>query len=97
MLFTFCKKYFEYSFLLLISFFSFTFSFSQQIDEGYYNDWDFTPNGVHGNLPLKNIIGRQSNKIVKINDHLVRIQQFNPSGIVINTSTLIFENGSITL
>ena len=66
--------------------------FSQQISQGCYNDWDYSPNGVHGNLLLTTIHARAYFKIEKIDEKTARIQQFNPSGIVINTTTVTFNN-----
>jgi hypothetical protein len=69
--------------------------FSQHVDEGAYNDWDFGPNGVYGNLPLKQLNDRGYYKIEKIDSQLVKVKHFNPSGIIINTASLFFVRGII--
>jgi hypothetical protein len=80
-------------FLLFVSVAFFTNLFSQQIDEGIYNDWDYGPNGVHGNLPLVKITARKYYKIEKSGPQTVRVQHFNPSGVVINTTSVTFVSG----
>jgi len=70
--------------------------FSQHIDEGFYNDWDYGPNGVYGNLGLTKIKYREYYKIEKMDSHTVNVQHFNPSGVLTHTTSVIFSNGILS-
>jgi hypothetical protein len=82
--------------LLLACLFLCKVAFSQHVAEGYYNDWDFGPHGVYGNLSLAKIKARTCFKIEKDGPQKVIVRQFNPSGIVINVVTVTFSNGILS-
>jgi hypothetical protein len=83
--------------LLLLAFvFLCKVAFSQHVQEGYYNDWDYGPHGVYGNLLLTKIQGRTCYKIEKGGPQKVIVRQFNPSGILINVTTVTFLNGILS-
>ena len=70
--------------------------FAQHIDQGYYNDFDFGPHGVYGNLKLGKVTGRGYYEIKKTSDSTVRSNQMNPSGITQSTYLITFKNGLIS-
>jgi hypothetical protein len=82
--------------LLLGSIFISSIAVSQHVDEGYYNDWDYGPHGVYGNLRLFKIKDRTCYRIEKDGPQKVIVRQFNPSGIVINTISVSFVNGILS-
>ena len=67
--------------------------FSQQIDEGCFNNWDFGPTSVHGNLRLNAPGDRKYFKIKKLTAHTARITEVHPPGYAANTLTITFANG----
>jgi YD repeat-containing protein len=73
-----------------------TTSFSQQIETGNFNDWDFSPSKVFGNLRLQKTTERTFIRISRVADSIARVETVNPSGIVTNTSLLIFKNNIIS-
>ena len=70
--------------------------FSQHVDKGQYNGWNYGPHGVYGNLPLTKTAERKYYTIEKKDDTTVVVRQFNPSGISINTTTITFVNGLLS-
>ena len=72
------------------------FAFTQHVDEGYYNDWDFAPHGVYGNLRLTKVTARTCYKIEKDGPQKVVVRQLNPSGTVVNVATVTFSDGLIS-
>jgi hypothetical protein len=58
-----------------------------------YNDWDYGPKGVYGNLPLPKGSERKYYKIEKTGPKTATIRHFNPSGVVINITSVTFEGG----
>ena len=70
--------------------------FSQHIDKGLYNDWDYGPHGVYGNLPLTKVAERKYYAIEKKDDTTIVVRQFNPSGIPVNTTSITFVNGVLS-
>lgn len=96
MLYVFCTNYIKNSFLLFVSFLFITNLFSQQVSQGCFNGWDYSPNGVFGNLRLTCILGRTYYKIEKEDEQNVMVQQINPSGIVTNTTMVVFKKGILT-
>jgi hypothetical protein len=83
----------KFSVLIIISIGLWYNAFSQHVDLGLYNDWDYGPNGVYGNLPLIKTIERGYYKIERADSQTVSVKQFNPSGIVIHTAVVRFLNG----
>jgi hypothetical protein len=79
--------------LLIIALVTNTSLFSQYIDEGPFDNWDFGPTSVHGNLRLKNIANRFYYKIEKTNAQNAKVLRINPSGVIINTVIIKFVNG----
>ena len=69
---------------------------AQHVDQGYYNDFDFGPHGVYGNLKLEKVTGREYYEIKKTSDSTVRSIQMNPSGIPKSTYIITFKNGLIS-
>ena len=69
---------------------------SQHVDEGAYNDWDYGPHGVYGNLKLAKVSERAYYRIARTGPGSVIVQQINPSGIVVNTATVNFSNGVLS-
>jgi hypothetical protein len=82
--------------LLIVFVLLFKVAFSQHVQEGYYNDWDYGPHGVYGNFLLTKITARTCYKIEKDGPQKVIVRQFNPSGIVINVATVTFLNGILS-
>ena len=73
-----------------------TTTFAQHVAEGSYNDWDYGPHGVYGNLRLTKATARTFFKISKDGPQKVVVRQLNPSGTVINTATVTFSNGVLS-
>jgi hypothetical protein len=69
---------------------------SQHVDEGAFNDWDYGPHGVYGNLKLAKVSERGYYRIERTGTGDVVVGQINPSGIVIHTATVHFANGVLT-
>jgi len=86
----------KYEFLLIISLGFFNALSGQQINEGVYNDWDYGPNGVYGNLRLTRITARSYYKIERADPQTANIFQINPSGVVINIAVVTFVNGNLS-
>ena len=85
------------SFYLLTILFVTTFSvFAQYVDQGNFNNWDFGPTSIHGNLHLTKTISRRYYHIEKLDTQTVTIKEVNPSGITINTTTVTFANGLLS-
>lgn len=82
--------------ILLVSLCLSTVAYSQHVEEGCYNDWDYGPHGVYGNLLLSKTKERGYFKIEKSGPQMVVVKQVNPSGIVINTDSVIFLNGILS-
>ena len=70
--------------------------FAQHVDEGYFNDWDYGPHGVYGNLRLSKIKERTFFSIEKDGAQKIIVRKFNPSGVVTNTATVNFQNGTLS-
>ena len=85
-----------FAILATVIFYSST-SFSQQIETGNFNDWDFGPSKVFGNLQLLKTTERKFIHISKVADNIAKIESVNPSSIVTNTVLLTFKNGFISL
>src|SRR5580693_9267076 len=80
--------------ILLHAFFALTFSaFAQSVDQGNFNNWDFGPTSIHGNLHLTKTNARSYFHIEKIGAQTVTVKRVNPAGITIGTTTITFVNG----
>jgi hypothetical protein len=86
----------RYIFLLIVSFGLLNALSGQQISEGLYNDWDYGPNGVYGNLRLTKITSRSYYKIERADPQTTKVYQINPSGVVINTAVVTFANTNLS-
>ena len=62
-----------------------------------YKDWDYTPTSVFGLVKLENTSNRSFYKITRIDNQSTRVQEYNPAGIVINTTVVRFFNGNLKL
>jgi hypothetical protein len=81
---------------LLVSLCLSTVVYSQHVQEGCYNDWDYGPHGVYGNLLLTKTRERTFFKIEKSGPQTVIVRQVNPSGIVINVASVTFVSGILS-
>jgi len=82
-------------FLLNICFATSISAFAQNLDQGNFNNWDFGPAGIHGNLRLTKTIARKYFHIEKNGAQTVNVKLINPAGITVNTTTITFSNGLI--
>lgn len=83
----------KYKLVLFLPLFFSTVALGQHADEGNYNDWDFGPHGVYGNLSLAKIKTRTYYKIHEESPQRIIVQKINPSGIVVNTAIVSFLQG----
>ncbi|HLK29666.1 MAG TPA: hypothetical protein VKT28_13905 [Puia sp.] len=71
--------------------------FSQTIvDEGYFNNWDYGPTSIHGNLRLASTARKTYYEIKKTAPGIVTIKHINPSGIAFSIYTVTFINGLLS-
>lgn len=63
--------------------------------EGTFKDWTLSDESVIGLFELENPSGREYFKISKPNNESVRVEKFNPNGIVVNTTVIVFQNGKL--
>jgi hypothetical protein len=82
--------------LLLASVFISSTAVSQHIEEGCFNDWDYGPHGIYGNLRLSKLKERFYYRIEKDGPQKVIVREFNPSGVVVNTAFVSFVNGILS-
>jgi hypothetical protein len=87
---------FKSKMILLASLCLSTVAYSQHIEEGCYNDWDYGPHGVYGNLLLTKTKERTYFKIEKSGPQTVVVKQVNPSGIVIHVASVTFVSGILS-
>ena len=83
--------------LLLTLVFLCKFAFTQRhVDVGFFNDWDYGPGGVYGDLKLPKTAARTYYRIVKTGPGKMVVTKFNPSGVAINTATVTYLNGRLS-
>jgi len=68
----------------------------QHVDQGCYNDWDYGPHGVYGNLLLTKTKVRPYFKIEADGAEQVKVSKINPSGVVTDVAMVKFANGLLS-
>jgi hypothetical protein len=65
--------------------------------DSVFKDWGFCPEKVFGIYLIEKVKHRTYFKISTINKDLVKVQKYNPVGILINTISVNFSIGKIYL
>jgi hypothetical protein len=62
-----------------------------------YKDWNYSQSNVFGLIPLESTAQRRYYKITKADNQSTKIQEYDPSGIVTNTTLIRFVNGKLNM
>ena len=92
------KKYFFPTLCTIIILAAFSFpGFTQSQKEMTFKDWNYSSNNVFGLIPMENKSHRKYYKITKIDNQSTKVQEYNPAGIVTNTTVIRFVNGKLNM
>ena len=86
----------RYIFLLPVLFTSVQIFGQDRSDFGIYKDWGTTETRVIGMVKLKDTIGREFDRIVRVDSNTIRIDEYNPVHTFINSTIVRFVNKHIS-
>lgn len=86
----------RYIFLLPVLFICMQIFGQDRSDFGIYKDWGTTETRVIGMVKLKDTIGREFDRIVRVDSNTIRIDEYNPVHTFINSTIVRFVNKHIS-
>ncbi len=66
------------------------------VSTGNYHNWDFAPSAVFGTAKIEDTKHRYYYKITRLNDTVVKVERYNPAGIILSKTVLYFLGGCIS-